>query len=175
MDSYFPLIYLAALTTILGVIGWFVLREVVRNRQQESVLRRLQARLVKGKGSPEEHYQLGSVYLDKRLYDQAIAQLKKALEVAEGNIPQVCNALGFAYFSQNQYDLAIRYYKDALEVDPSYVTAWNNLGHAYEKKNLASAGLEAYQRSLDLDPKNAVAQRRFTSLRKRIATAEAKS
>ncbi len=163
-----PLLYLVALASILSVAGFFVLREVLRVRAQEKVIRELQPRLTKEKGSPQEHYELGSVYLEKRLYDQAIAQMKKALDVAGEDIPPVCNALGFAYFSQEQYDLAIRYYKDAVAADPDYVTAWNNLAHAYEKKNLYSSSLEAYETALKLDPKNAVAKRRSDSLRKRL-------
>lgn len=163
-----PLLYLVALASILGVAGFFVLREVLRVRAQEKVIRELQPRLSKGKGSPQEHYELGSVYLQKGLYDQAVAQLKKALEVAGENIPPVCNALGFAYFSQGQYDLAIRYYKDAVAADPGYVTAWNNLAHAYEKKNLYGPSLEAYETALKLDPRNAIAKRRLESLRKRL-------
>ncbi|MEN9203348.1 MAG: tetratricopeptide repeat protein [Thermostichus sp. DG_1_6_bins_120] len=163
-----PLLYLLGLATLLSVAGFFVLREVLRVRAQEQVINRLQPRLSKEKGSPQEHYELGSVYLQKRLYDQAIAQMKKALEVAGEDIPPVCNALGFAYFSQGQYDLAIRYYKDAVTADPNYVTGWNNLAHAYEKKNLYGPSLEAYETALKLDPKNAIAKRRSDSLRKRL-------
>ncbi len=144
-------------------------REIRRNRRQEEVLRRLQSRLTKEKGEPEEHYELGSVYLEKRLYQQAIQQFKKALEVAEEPIPPVCNALGYTYFAQEQYDLAIRTYKEAVTADPTYVTAWNNLGHAYEKKNLVMPGLEAYEKALEIAPDNPVAKRRAESLRKRIS------
>ncbi len=171
-SSYYPLLYLSALTLILSVVGWFVFREIRRTRRQEDVINRLQSRLSKDKGSPQEHYELGSVYLEKRLYMQAATQLKRALDVAGEPIPPVCNALGFVYFCQGQYDLAIRYYKDAVEADPDYVTAWNNLGHAYEKKNLAGPGLEAYEAALKADPNNALAQRRADSLRKRLSPAQ---
>lgn len=169
MSPNLVLLYLTALAGLLAVVAWLVFREIRRNRRQEDVLRRLQGRLTKEKGRPDEHYELGSVYLEKRLYAQAIQQFKKALEVAEESIPPVCNALGYAYFSQEQYDLAIRHYKEAVGADPSYVTAWNNLGHAYEKKKLVGPGLEAYEKALELAPENAVAKRRADSLRKRIA------
>ncbi|NJL97484.1 MAG: tetratricopeptide repeat protein [Synechococcaceae cyanobacterium SM2_3_2] len=171
MNSSFPLIYLSALALILSVVGWFVFREIRRTRRQEEIINRLQGRLTKEKGSPQEHYELGSVYLEKRLYMQAATQLKRSLEVAGETIPPACNALGFVYFCQGQYDLAIRYYKDALDADPDYVTAWNNLGHAYEKKNLVSPGLEAYESALKVDPTNSLARRRADSLRKRLAPA----
>jgi tetratricopeptide (TPR) repeat protein len=163
-----PLLYLVALASILGVAGFFVLREVLRVRAQEKVIRELQPRLSKGKGSPQEHYELGSVFLQKGRYDQAVARRKRARVVGGEDIAPVCNALGFAYFSQGQYDLAIRYYKDAVAADPGYVTAWNNLAHAYEKKNLYGPSLEAYETALKLDPRNAIAKRRSESLRKRL-------
>lgn len=169
MDAYYPLLYLFGLMGLLGVIGWLVLREVRRNRQQESTIDRLQSRLSKETGTPEEHYELGSVYLRKQLYDRAIAQFRKALEVAGEDIPTVCNGLGYAYFAQAQYDLAIRYYKAAVQAAPDYVRAWNNLGHAYEKKNLVSPAVEAYEAALKAEPENDVAKRRATSLRKRLS------
>jgi tetratricopeptide (TPR) repeat protein len=168
MSTYLPFIYLSALVGILSVLGWLILREVNRNREQENVITRLQSKLSRTSGTAEEHYELGKVYLEKRLYQQAIVHLKKALEVAQGDLPVVCNALGFAYFSQGQYDLATRYYKDAVKADPNYVTAWNNLGHTYEKKNLVIPSLEAYETALRLDPKNDIAKRRAESMRKRI-------
>ncbi|MEN9252677.1 MAG: tetratricopeptide repeat protein [Thermostichales cyanobacterium BF4_bins_65] len=168
--DWLPLLYLSALGSLLAVVGWLVFREIRRNRRQEEVIQRLQPKLSRTKGSPREHYELGSVYLEKKLYDQAIAQLKKGLEAANGEpVPPLANALGFAYFCQEQYDLAIRFYKEALKGDPDYVTAWNNLGHAYEKKGLLQPAIEAYEASLSRDPDNAIAKRRLSSLQKRLS------
>ncbi len=174
MSDYFPLFYLSALIGVLGAIGWFVWREIRRTRRQESVLTRLQGRLSKELGEPQEHYELGRVYLEKRLYQQAITQLKKGLEAGGSEIPPLHNALGFAYFCMGQYDLAIRHYKDAVKFDSAYVIAWNNLGHAFEKKNQMEAGLDAYDQALTIDPTNAVAKRRADSLRKRMSPTAAK-
>ena len=171
--TFLPVVYLLALTGLLAVVGWLVFREVQRNRRQEGVITRLQSRLSKGTGTPEEHYELGSVYLEKKIYDLAIAQFRKSLEVAEDDIPVVLNALGYTYFVQEQYDLAIRNYKTAVQALDNYPTAWNNLGHAYEKKNLVAAALEAYEKALALDPVNQVSKRRVESLRKRLSPSEA--
>jgi tetratricopeptide (TPR) repeat protein len=168
--DWFPLLYLSALGSLLAVVGWLVLREIRRNRRQESVIQRLQPLLGKGKGSPRDHYELGSVYLEKKLYDQAIVQFKKGLAAAgDEPVPPIANALGFAYFSQQQFDLAIRFYKEALKGDPDYVIAWNNLGHAYEKKGLVQPAIAAYEETLNRDPENAIARRRLTSLQKRLS------
>ena len=171
-STYLPLLYLLALSAVLGVVGFLVFREIQRNRRQEGVISRLQTRLAKGTGTAEEHYELGSVYLEKKLYDSAIAQFRKSLKVADENIPPVCNALGYAYFVQEQYDLAIRYYKDAVTADETYATAWTNLGHAYEKKNLVPQSVEAYEKALEIEPDNDIAKMRSTSLRKRLSPLE---
>ncbi|MBE9020623.1 tetratricopeptide repeat protein, partial [Chroococcidiopsidales cyanobacterium LEGE 13417] len=121
------------------------------------------------------HYELGGIYLDKKLYTQAMANFKKALKAAEQeeqnpeNLALIYNGLGYAYFAQDQYDLAIRNYKEALRLYPSYTTALNNVGHAYERKNLTTQALQAYEQVLESEPKNSTAKRRAASLRKRVA------
>lgn len=175
MREISPVLYLVLLAGFLGWVAWQVFREVMRTRRQETLIRELQPKLRQAQGSPEEHYELGSVYLEKRLYEQAILQFKKAIAAAGEDIPAVCNALGFAYFAQEQFDLAIRYYKSAVSVTPEYATAWNNLGHAYEKKNLTGPALEAYEAALTHAPDNQLARRRADSLRKRISPSASSS
>ena len=172
LSTYLPVVYLAALTGLLAVVAWLVFREVQRNRRQEGVISRLQPRLTKESGTAEEHYELGSVYLEKKFYDLAITQFRKSLEVAGEDIPVVLNALGYTYFIQEQYDLAIRNYKAAVQALDNYPTAWQNLGHAYEKKNLIAPALEAYEKALALDPGSDVAQQRVKSLRKRVTPSQ---
>lgn len=131
-------------------------------------------KLTKEKGTTQEHYELGAIYLDKKLYAQAIAELQKALKAAEQEgeekIALIYNALGFAYSSQEQYDLAIRQYKEALKHDPNYITVLNNLAHVYERKNLTAQALETYEQALQYDPNNNTAKRRAELMRKRLVT-----
>jgi tetratricopeptide (TPR) repeat protein len=171
-DSQLLLVYLGILVALLAGVGWFLFRQIFKTRRVEMTMAKLQAKLTQEKGTAKEHYELGSILVDKRLYQQAIAQFQKALkskdlEGAE-NIAIIYNALGFAYAAQDQYDLAIKQYKEALEQQPGYSTALNNLGFAYEKKQLTSQALESYEASLEADPKNATAKRRAESLRKRL-------
>jgi tetratricopeptide (TPR) repeat protein len=171
MNSSFPLIYVSLLLLLLAIAGVAVLRQIIKTRKTEIVLSKLQAKLTKEVGTAAEYYELGSIYLDKKIFTQAITLFQKGLKSAELSAAEcalIHNALGFAYFSQEQYDLAIRQYKDALKADPNYVTALNNLGHAYERKQLSSQALEFYEQALELDPANATAKRRADSLRKRL-------
>jgi tetratricopeptide (TPR) repeat protein len=174
MDNTPAIVYLSILLALLLGAGFSIFRQILKTRKTENALSRLQKKLTKEKGTTQEHYELGAIYLDKKLYAQAIAELQKAIKAAEQEgeekIALIYNALGFAYSSQEQYDLAIRQYKEALKHDPNYVTALNNLAHVYERKNLTAQALETYEQALQSDPKNNTAKRRAESLRKRLVT-----
>ena len=173
MDSSLPVIYLSVLVALLGAAGFAVIRQVLKTRKLENVLSRLEKKLQNERGTLEEYYELGSIYLDKNLFAQSIVLFQKAIKAADGesqNLAPVYNGMGFAYFAQEQYDIAIRQYKEALKLEPNYVTALNNLGHAYERKKLIAQAVETYEEVLKYEPKNDTAKRRAESLRKRLVT-----
>jgi tetratricopeptide (TPR) repeat protein len=174
MDSNLAIVYLSILVVLLAGIGVTIFRQILKRRRIESSLSRLEKKLTQEKGTAQEYYELGSIFLDKKVYSQAVTLLQKAIKTAEQEgeekIGVIYNALGYAYFAQEQYDLAIRQYKEALKYDSNYVTALNNLGHAYERKNLTSPALQSYEQALQVDPKNVTAKRRSESLRRRLVT-----
>jgi tetratricopeptide (TPR) repeat protein len=172
MNENLPIAYISALLLILVFAAIYILREVIKTRKQESTFSRLQDKLKKEKGTAEEYYELGSLYLDKKLFVQSITLLQKALK-ADKQLPVenqalIHNAMGYAYFAQEQYDIAIRQYKEALKLYPEYVVALNNLGNVYEKKQMIVKAVEVYQEALECDPKNKIAQQRLNSLEKRL-------
>ncbi|MBE9161378.1 MULTISPECIES: tetratricopeptide repeat protein [Microcoleaceae] len=172
MDSNLLIVYLSVLLAILGSSSWFIVRQILKTRKLEMSLERLENKLTTEKGTAQEYYQLGSIYVDKKLYSQATVLFQKALKAQElegdENPAFIYNALGFAHFGQEQYDIAIRNYKEALKLQPEYVTSLNNLGHAYERKKLISQALEMYEQALACDPDNATAKGRVESLKKRL-------
>ncbi|MEB3226246.1 MAG: tetratricopeptide repeat protein [Synechococcus sp.] len=176
MDQEFlPIFYLSILVALLGGLAFFLFRQVLKTRRVENTFSQLQTKLKQGSGTAKEYYELGSLYLDKKLYVQAAQLLQKALKVEDGLEPEnqalVYNALGYAYFAQEQYDLAIRQYKAALKELPDYVTALNNLANVYEKKQMTAKALETYELALKAEPDNKTAKKRAESLRKRFAAA----
>jgi len=176
MDSSLPVVYLLVLLALLSGSAWLVVRQVLKTRTTEMKLSELQNKLTKEKGTAEEYYDLGSIYLDKKLYVQAVELFQKALKAGSENesdeeLAKIYNALGFAYFAKEQYDIAIRQYKEAVKLAPDYAVAYNNLGHAYEKKKLTAQALEAYEEALERDPKNDTAKRRAESMRRRLTAA----
>lgn len=171
MENTLPIFYLSFLLGILTIAAFFVFRQIVKTRRIEKNLSQLRDKLKKGKGTTQEYYELGSIYLEKKLFTEASVLLQKALKAEDAdqeNLAPIHNALGYAYFAKEQYDLAIRSYKEALKINPDYVVALNNIGHAYERKQLTVQALEAYDNALKLEPSNQTAKRRGDSLRKRL-------
>ncbi|MEL6458351.1 MAG: tetratricopeptide repeat protein [Cyanobacteria bacterium J06621_15] len=179
MNNDLAVIYLSIFVGLLFIAVISVFREIFKSRKLESSFSKLRSKLKKEPGSVAEYYQLGSIYSQKKLYNQAVNLFQKAIKSAEAleerdtevedYITLTYNGLGYAYFAQEQYDLAIRNYKEALKRQPEYVTALNNLAHAYERKKLNAQALENYEKALELDSKNAVAKRRAESLRRLVA------
>lgn len=173
MENSLPVIYLSFLLSLLGGVAFALLRQIIKTRRVESTLSKLEKKLKQERGKVRDYYELGSIYLEKKLFAQAVVLFQKALkapDAEEENLAAVHNALGFAYFAQEQYDIAIRQYKEALKQEPGYVTALNNLGHVYERKKLTAQALETYEEALKYDPDNATTKRRAESLRKRLVT-----
>ena len=174
MNDSLPLVYISILLGLLSFVAIFLFQQIFKSRKTESRFSKLQNKLKKEKGTAQEYYELGSIYLDKKLYVQAVQLLQKALKVEDelepGNAALVYNALGFSYFCQEQYDISIRNYKEAIKLYPEYVIAINNLANVYEKKQLTNQALESYKKTLEIDPKNKIARKRVDSLEKRLVT-----
>ncbi|MGI0479572.1 tetratricopeptide repeat protein [Geminocystis sp. CENA526] len=171
MNENLPVIYVSILLGLLGIVAIVLLRQIIKTRKTESRFSKLQNKLKNQKGTAQEYYELAGIYLDKKLFVQAVQLLQRALkadDVEPENKALIYNALGFAYFSQEQYDIAIRNYKEAIKLYPEYTIALNNLGNVYEKKILVSQALECYQKTLEFDPKNSIALKRVESLEKRL-------
>lgn len=176
MNDNLPLVYISALLIILAIAAFFVVKEVIKTRLSENTFSNLQKKLKNSKGTAEEYYQLGSIYLDKKLFVQSINLFEKALKADKDLPPEnealIHNAMGYAYFAQEQYDIAIRKYKEAIKINPEYVVALNNLGNVYEKKQLTAQALEVYESALKIDSENKIAKRRAESLRKRFVSSD---
>ncbi len=175
MNDNLAITYISTLLVLLAGAAFFVLRQVLRTRSTEGTLSRLQRMISQGQATAQTFYELATIYLDKKMFAQAVGTLQQALKAQNDDLePEqlalIYNALGYGYVGQEQYDLAIRQYKEAIKLNDQYVTAWNNLGFAYERKQLDQPALDAYENALKINAKNDTANRRAKSLRKRIVT-----
>jgi tetratricopeptide (TPR) repeat protein len=172
MDTLLPLVYLTVLLLILLILTLFLFRQIFQKRQVETILSELQIKVRANLATGEDYYLLGTIYLSKKLFDQAIIQFRYALQLWDKNdkegIANLYNTVGFTYSESNQYDLAIYYYNQAIKNLSNYTTALNNLGYVYEKKGCFLDAIKIYQTVTDYDKENQVALDRLQVLRRRI-------
>jgi len=103
---------------------------------------------------PEVYFALGSAYVATGKKTEAIAVLKKALDLApnsdEGN-----RRLGDAFRAHGDKDQALAAYNRAIELNPYFWFNYNALGSAYLKFNDNEKALTAFQKVIELEPNNA--------------------
>jgi tetratricopeptide (TPR) repeat protein len=173
MDFTLPQAYLGGLLVLLSIAAVVVGRQILRVRRDEAALARLEAETRQGARSAADLYELGSVQLRKRLYNQAADTLKQASkrsseEPAEAQA-LIENALGFALAAQNNYSGAIRHYRAALRAKADYPVALNNLAFALEKQQKSDEARATYEKVLELDSSNSTAQKRLKRLNRLAA------
>ena len=67
MNELLPTIYLSGVVLLLGTLVFFVSIQTIRTTRTEKQFYKLQKKLQKEKGSAQEYYELGSLYLNKKL------------------------------------------------------------------------------------------------------------
>nr|BDA97717.1 photosystem I assembly protein Ycf37 [Rhodomonas sp. NIES-698] len=172
MDSLLPLVYLSILLLVLVSLTLFLFKQIFQKRKVEEALSELQLKIRSNNANGEDYYLLGTIYLSKKLFDQAIIQFRFALQLWDKDdkegIANLYNTVGFTYSESNQYDLAIYYYNEAIKSLENYTTALNNLGFVYEKKGSFLDALKVYESVIVYDKKNEVALNRLQILRRRL-------
>jgi len=99
---------------------------------------------------------IGAAYRRKGMYDEAIAEYEKALEINPNHADAHYN-LGVAYGEKGMYDEEIAEYKKALEINPNDAAAHYNLGAAYRRKGMYDAAIAEYKKALEINPEFAMA------------------
>jgi tetratricopeptide (TPR) repeat protein len=173
MDFSLPQAYLTGLIVLLGSAAVLVGRQILRVRRDEAALARLEAQSKDSQQSAADLYELASVQLRKRLYGQAIDNLKRASKSA-GNEPAeaqalIENALGFALAAQSNYNAAVKHYRAALKAKADYPVALNNLAFALEKQQKPEEARATYEKVLELDGGNRTAKKRLKRLERTAA------
>jgi tetratricopeptide (TPR) repeat protein len=173
MDSLLPQAYLLGLVVLLAGAAVVVARQLWRVRRDEAALARLEGKGDAKASDASELYELASVQLRKRLYGQALDNLKLAAKRAEADQEPaearalIQNALGFSLAAQNNYKAALKHYRQALEAKPDYPVALNNLAFALEKQQKLEEAQSTYQKVLSLDAANKTARKRLKLLERK--------
>ena len=176
MQELLPQAYLIGLIVLLGAAAVLVGRQILRVRKDEQALARLSSAGPSG-APPNDSvglYELASVQLRKRLYGQAVDNLKLALRKAQAEkAPDearalIENAYGFALAAESKFPEAIRHYRSALQIKPDYPVALNNLAYALGKLGEPQEARDAYARVLDLEPANSTARKGIKTMERRV-------
>jgi tetratricopeptide (TPR) repeat protein/TolB-like protein len=107
---------------------------------------------------PEVHAALGGVYSATGRSTEAIAELRRSLDLAP-NSDEAYRRLGDAYRASGRKEDAIQAYRKGIEVSPYYWFNWNALGTAYYRFGDNQKALESFKRVTELEPRNAAAYR----------------
>ncbi|MCX5955806.1 MAG: tetratricopeptide repeat protein [Cyanobacteria bacterium] len=176
MQELLPKAYLIGLIVLLGAAAVLVGRQILRVRKDEEALARLSS-AGPGGAPPTDSvglYELASVQLRKRLYGQAVDNLKLALRKAQAEkAPDearalIENAYGFALAAETKFSEAIRHYRSALQIKPDYPVALNNLAYALGKLGEPQEARDTYARVLDLEPANGTARKGIKTMERRV-------
>lgn len=98
----------------------------------------------------ESHYGLGVILKLLRKYDDALEEIKIALEIKIA--PEVYRTLGEIYFSKGVIDLAIKNFQESIALDPSSAEGYYLLGFAFGEKGKVDESLEAIKKAIALNP-----------------------
>jgi TolB-like protein/Flp pilus assembly protein TadD len=83
-------------------------------------------------------------------FDQAIAELKRALEL-DPVVPIIGVSLGATYRQARRYDEAIAQLRDSVEMHPEFYWARRFLGLALESKGAAGEAIAEYRKAFELN------------------------
>jgi adenylate cyclase len=100
------------------------------------------------------HNSLGEVYAKTGRTQEAIAELKRALEL-QPNSDEAMRRLGTAYRGAGQHDLALATYQRAVDTNPYYWNNYNLLANEYQMTGQAQRAIEVYRQVVTRNPQEA--------------------
>ncbi len=116
--------------------------------QAEPLLAQLKSR----PNDPALLAQIGNVYYDAQLYNEAVGYYDRSLKIDAKN-GNVRTDMGTAYFYMGDSDRALKEFATTLQYDPKHAQTMFNIGMVkWQGKGDATGAVEAWQRLLQVAP-----------------------
>jgi len=93
---------------------------------------------------------LGIVFLRRKLFDEAVVEFKKAIEI-DPDYVEAYNNLGYVFLKQEKYEEAIDVFSKGMENDGAYADLHNNLGYAYSCISKYGDAIVELKRALEIN------------------------
>ena len=103
------------------------------------------------KSAGTDHYDRGEAYYLDGEYDQAVAELTKAIEI-DPRDARAYITRGMAYNDKDESDLAIADFTKVIEIKPTDARAYVYRGMAYKNKGEYDLAVADYSKAIEIDP-----------------------
>ncbi|MHA2062282.1 MAG: tetratricopeptide repeat protein [Candidatus Sifarchaeia archaeon] len=104
--------------------------------------------------SAQDFFLQGNEYLQQELYEKAIQEYEKAVNV-NPNHDEAWMLIGLSYNMIGEYRKGIKYCKKALKINPKLTKAWKFIAEANYYLNNYKRTVKAYIKVVELEPNNA--------------------
>jgi Flp pilus assembly protein TadD len=136
---------------LLGVIvALLATRTVLRNRDWRDHATLFLRAVEVSPNSAKVRFNLGGVYLDRGLTDEALREYEASLAILPS--PGVYRGIGTLYLRKGLPQAAIAEYRKALALDLRDPETYNNLGYVLLKEGSVEEAIQALRKALVLDP-----------------------
>jgi len=96
------------------------------------------------------HNKKGADFYRKGMYDEAMAEFKKAIMI-KADYPEAYNNLGVIYRQKAMYDDAVTCFSEALRLKPNFAVAYYNVARAYSQKDEKALAIKSLKSVIALD------------------------
>ncbi len=148
--KYFHALRRVGLVLLATVIVLLSARTVVRNRDWQNDATLFLSALEIAPNSAKVHFNVGSVYLEKRLYDDAVRELKASVAILPW--AQAHRKLATVYLRQGLLEAATTQYREALGLGPHDAGTNKDLGYVLLKQGMIEEAIAALKTAILLDP-----------------------
>lgn len=136
---------------LVAVLGIFLGRTVVRNRDWQSSETLFSKTVRTAPQSAKARFNYGTVLLGQGQLTRAAQEFEEAVRIA-GWYPEARNALGTVFLQQQELDRAEALFRQAIEEQPDLGSAWANLGAALFRAGKDEEAEGALERAATLRP-----------------------